>query len=342
MRLPCYLPALLIGAAAILAAASAARAAAPVALDAEVGRLADEALSRPPNARAQVRTEGRLPGDPVLAEGLEASRDWFAMLCMALTARATGEPRYRDGLRRYFEAWLERYRPSFNPVSENDFHYLALAYATGGASLPAPTRRRAEALFRTMAEAYLREGDARDPRSRNNWQSHRVKLATALALALDDRRLLARSRRLFQRQVDQTIAADGVVYDFVERDALHYAAWSLEGLLTATFIAAQAGEAWYGYRNPRGTGLDTALHWLAGYAEGGRSHEEFAGSSVLLDRERARLGLPGAAGAWNPREAATVYHLAARENPRWSSLAQRLGYQPGWIAMLAPSTARVP
>lgn len=340
MRLSRVLPCLLLIAAALMLPA-AARADMPLgALDADVRRQADEALARAPNARTEIRTEGRLPGDPVLADGLLASRDWFAMLCMALTARATGEVRYADGLRRYFGAWLSRYRPSFNPVSENDFHYLALAYAVGGGSLPKATRRRAETLFRTMAEAYLDENRDRGPTSRNNWQSHRVKLATALAHALNDRALMARSRGLFERQVDRAIAADGVVYDFIERDALHYAAWSLEGLLTADLIARRTGAEWYAYRGADGAGLDTALRWLAEYAEGGRRHAEFAGTSVELDRARARQGLAGFSGDWNPRESATVYHLAARSDPRWQALARRLGHLPGWVAMLSPEVPR--
>lgn len=334
------LPCLLLACVALVTASAAHADAALGPLDSEVRRLADEALARAPRARAEVRTEGRLPGDPLLADGLLASRDWFAMLCMALTARAGGEARYTDGLRRYLDAWLARYRPSFNPVSENDFHYFALAYAVAGAELPAATRRRAEALFRTMAEAYLDETRDRGATGRNNWQSHRVKLATALAYALGDRLLLDRSRGLFERQVDRAIAADGVVYDFVERDALHYAAWSLEGLLTASLIARRAGEDWYAHRGPDGAGLATALRWLADYADGRRQHTEFAGTSVELDRARARQGVPGFSGDWDPREAAAAYHLAARSDPQWQALARRLGYLPGWVAMLVPDGPR--
>lgn len=343
MRLTSLLPAPVLRAAfaavALLAAVPTSAGAAPAPLDAEVRRIADEALARAPQARAEVLTEGRLPGDPLLDDGLAASRDWFAMFCIALTAHATGEPRYTTGLRRYFDAWLARYRPSFNPVSENDFHYVALAYSVHGAALPADTRGRSERLFRRMAEVYLDESRDRGPTGRNNWQSHRVKLATSLAVALRDRDLLERSHQGFRNQVERAIAADGVVRDFIERDALHYARWSLDGLLSAALIAHHAGEHWHDYRAPSGGSLDAALRWLGRYAEGERSHREFANTAVEFDRERARRGVAGFGGRWNPAEAASTYHLAAVMMPEWRPLADRLGYAPGWIGAFV-QTAR--
>lgn len=329
-------------AAAVLLAAPAHAGVMP--LDGEVRRTADAAIARPPQARAEVLTEGRLPGDPLLADGLAASRDWFAMLCIALSARATGEPRYTRGLQRYFEAWTGRYQPSINPVSENDFHYVALAYAVHGTALPAGLRNRSEALFRRMAEAYLDQARDRGPADRGNWQSHRVKLATALAVALRDRSLRERSHRLFRDQVDRAITAEGVVYDFIERDALHYATWSLDGLLSAALVARWAGEDWYGHRAASGGSLDAALRWLRSYAEGERSHTEFADTAVEFDRERARRGVAGFGGTWNPAQAAPTYQLAAALAPEWRSLADRLGPAPGWIGALlsmpAPADAR--
>ena len=336
LSLSCALP-------APLRAAAERAPAGETSLDWAVRERADAA--RLPQARAQVLIEGRLGDDPALREGLHVSRDWFDMLCLALAARATGEPGYAERLRLYLEAWVAVYEPSYNPVSETDFHYLALAYALGRAqgAFPPALQARSEALFRRMALAYLDE--QRDPRPstrRNNWQSHRVKLATALAYALRDPELMARSRQLYRNQIERSITPAGQVYDFEERDALHYVVYSLEGLLTAALIARLQGEDWYWYETAGGAGLNQALLWLSEYASGAKTHTEFQHTTVEFDRQRARRGVPGFSGLWQPRSAASCYQLAAGLAPHWLPLARRLGPMPGWVRELLQGAGGTP
>ena len=56
---------------------------------------------------------------------------------------------------------------------------------------------------------------------RNNWNSHRVKIAVLAAYAGGDAAAVGRARAAFELQLSRNIKAGGEVIDFAERDALH-------------------------------------------------------------------------------------------------------------------------
>ncbi|TAJ50990.1 MAG: alginate lyase [Nevskiaceae bacterium] len=301
----------------------------------ELFQAADTALARPPQALASVHTEGLLPDSPVYQRSKQAKADWFASLALAIAAENRPDPRYRQKLNEYFEAWVGLYQPSLNPIDETDFAYLIFAYERGRPFLAEPLRQRTEALFRTMAEGYLNAEDPR-PTGRNNWQSHRVKLASLLAFALDDAGLIQRSRVAFRHQVARNIEADGTLYDFRERDALRYVTYGLEPLLTAALVARAHGEDWYWFQSQGGASLNNALVWLADYAQGRKQHQEFAHTTVDFDRRRQAAGLPGYDGLWQPENASRTYQLASRLDPAWIGLAEQLGPAQAWLQYLYP------
>lgn len=301
----------------------------------ELLQAADAALARPPQALASVHTEGLLPDSPVYQRSKQAKADWFTSLALAIAAENRPDPRYRQRLNTYFEAWVGVYRPSLNPIDETDFAYLIFAYERGRPFLAEPLRQRTEALFRTMAEGYLNAEDPR-PTGRNNWQSHRVKLASLLAFALDDAGLIQRSRVVFRHQVARNIEADGSLYDFRERDALRYVTYGLEPLLTAALVARAHGEDWYWFQSQGGASLNNALVWLADYAQGRKQHQEFAHTTVDFDRRRQAAGLPGYDGLWQPENASRTYQLASRLDPAWIGLAEQLGPAQAWLQYLYP------
>lgn len=301
----------------------------------ELLQVADAALARAPRAQAVVHTEGLLPDAPGYERSRQAKGDWFASLALAITAENSADPRYRQKLNEYFEAWVTVYRPSLNPIDETDFVYLALAYERGRRFLEAALQQRTEALFRGMAEGYLKAEDP-SPTGRNNWQSHRVKIASLLAFSLDDAGLIQRSRVAFRHQVARNIEADGTLYDFRERDALRYVTYGLEPLLTAALVARGHGEDWYWFQSKGGASLNNALVWLADYAQGRKQHEEFAGTTVAFDRRRKAAGLPGYEGPWPPENASRTYQLASRLDPAWIGLAEQLGPAQAWLQYLYP------
>lgn len=294
---------------------------------------ADSLLARAPRPLKTISTAGRLPDDPVSMASQLARNDWPGMQALALAARITGEARYGVALQGYFAAWVAVFEPSFNPISETQFHFVALAYEAGGQYLSAETRAATLRLFRRMAEGYLNPANTGSGTERNNWQSHRVKLVTALAFSLADADLMAGARLVFRKQVATNIAADGQVLDFGERDALHYVVYSLEPLLIAALIARQHGEDWYVYESRLGSSLTHALEWLAPYARGEKTHEEFKNTRNGFDRQRAAAEVPRFSGLWQPGGALICYQAAARFDARWRPLANRLGSPPAWLAL---------
>lgn len=280
-----------------------------------------------------VSTEGRLPGDPVRAESNAAQQEWYGMLALAQAARLTGDRGYGDALERYFAAWAPVFEPQGNPISETHFQQLILAFETGEDWLTPATHTLTLRLFQRTADVVFDRKRIRQGTDRNNWQSHRIKLGTALAFVLNDRERIAISRGVFQQHIANTLSPDGTVLDFRERDALHYVVYSLEPLLTAALIARQHGEDWYSFTTPEGASLARALQWLLPYATGERTHVEFQNTRVEFDRARARAGVPGYSGLWQPAEAATCYQLAARLDARWIDPALRLGPAPAWVEL---------
>lgn len=303
----------------------------------EVIRAANAAAQREPHALARVHTEGTLPHQGIYDQSREAMRDWPAMRDLALGFALTGDEKYLRAVTRYFAAWLDVYRASLNPIDETGLDNVILAYDLAGKWLPDPVRQKMAELMRALATGYLAvQPNARKGTTVNNWQSHRVKLITLSAFALNDPGLMANAQRALQTQLDYNLRGDGSTVDFEQRDALHYVVYDLEPLLTAALAAKAHGLDWYSMKSRSGASLETALQWLEPYAAGARTHEEFAHTTVEFDRTRAKAGLPGFSGQWDPRLSTMLYQMAGRLNPRWTTLATQLGPAHPWLALCFP------
>ncbi|MDB5456911.1 MAG: alginate lyase, partial [Caulobacter sp.] len=189
--------------------------------------------------------------------------------------------------------------------------------------------------------------DAMDAKPRNfntNWQSHRVKLAALAAFQTGDAKLIDRARQAFRAQISANLLADGAVYDFHERDALHYVTYDLDPLQMAALAARAHGEDWFGWRNPAGANLPAALDWLAPYATGEKVHIEFARSKIQFDRDRAAAGQKEyAPHPWDPANAVATFSLAslldARYRPVRDGLVARLDRSPPpWMQLYPAAT----
>jgi Alginate lyase len=176
---------------------------------------------------------------------------------------------------------------------------------------------------------------------RNNWQSHRIKLIALSAFTLGDRRMMNAAQRLFAEHLADNLKPDGTTFDFEERDALHYAVYDLQPLVTAALAARRFNRNWLRERAAGGASLATALNWLEPYARGEKTHEEFVNSPVPFDAKRREAGLPGYSGQWDPKNATELFYLAARLDGRYLSVAQQLSpTTPAWLAMCLPLPAR--
>ncbi|KMQ80463.1 hypothetical protein BPMI_03421 [Candidatus Burkholderia pumila] len=298
-----------------------------------------------PKARAHLHTEGTLPHEGIRDESIDAEKDLSLMRDAALAWRATGDERYLRLVGRFLFAWTTTYQPSFNPIDEINFESLILAYDMTASALPVKTRNAANAFITKMVDGYIADID-KQPRPltgtyRNNWQSHRVKLVAMGAFTIDDRKMINAAQRLFVEHIGDNIAPDGSTVDFAERDALRYVTYDLQPLVTAALAARRHNRNWLPERAPSGATLAVALNWLTPYALGTQTHNEFVHSSVPFDAKRREAGLPGFSGQWDPKNAAELFHLAARLDGRYAPVALRLApAPPAWLAVCLPLPAR--
>lgn len=301
-------------------------------------RQADGELSKAPNPLPRLHTEGTLPHAGIYDQSVEAAKDLTSMLTFGLAYRLTGDERYLHAEDRFLTAWLETYRISFNPIDETKFDRMILGYDLTASDLPPSTREKMAHFLQALAGGYL---DRLNGKNRvNNWQSHRIKLITLAAYGSGDPTLIDRARQAFQRQVSVNIHADGSVYDFYERDAIHYTVYDLEPLTVAALAAKAHGEDWFHPASPDHPSVAGAIDWLTPYALGEKTHQEFVHSPVAFDAIRARAGLKGYSGMWEPHSCIYLYQLAAMADPRYEPILRQIAQKPpghleDWLALIA-------
>lgn len=315
------------------------------ALKAGVIQRAEAALGRPPGAIPRLHTEGTLPGKGIREISLTAKEDQPIALDLAIAWRLTGDRRFLEATGRYLENWADVYQMSFNPIDETGFDALIMATDLTETDLPAPIRAKIDAFWRKMAVGYLDAMDAGARNAVNNWQSHRVKLATMAAFQTGDARIIARAHEAFRKQIAANINPDGSVWDFAERDALHYVTYDLDPLMMAALAAQAHGQDWFGWRSPAGASLPGALDWLAPYAKGEKQHIEFVNSKVQFDRDRANAGQGEyAPHPWDVANGVSTYTLASLLDPKYLVLRDALAAKvhkkpPAWAEILRASRA---
>lgn len=305
--------------------------------DTDAGRAsianAEAALTRTPGPLPVVHTEGTLPGQGIRDESLVARRDLPAMLDFALAWRLTGERKYLDAADRFLTAWTRTYRVSLNPIDETNFDAMILAYDLTEADLPVETRTAMDGFLRELATGYLDAMDGAPRHFYTNWQSHRIKIAAMASFQLGDPRLIERAFEDYQKHVASNVLADGTVFDFHERDAIHYVLYNVDPMMMAGLAAQAHGLAWFDWKNASGTGVSSVIDWLIPYVEGERTHQEFVHSRIEFDAQRLAAGQTEYAGPWRPERAVGTLSLARLLDDR---------YGPALDALLATTERRPP
>ncbi len=286
-------------------------------------------LNAAPHPLAHVHTEHTLAGDPDREASLVAERQLPLMRQAALAWRAGGGKPYLDMAQRWMVGWMGVYQPDLNPIDETGFDSLIDTYAIIQDHMDPKARDAARAYLIAWGQAYARDMEAAQAAAKagtwtNNWESHRIKLVTMIAVATRDPQLMDRARRLFDDQLNANLSPDGQVLDFSLRDALHYVLYDLEPLLQAALAARSAGEDWYDRKSRAGASLAGAVAWVEPYADGEKTHQEFVHSTVPFDAQRAQHGEKGYSGAFEPATAGRLMWLAAQFEPRYGALAARL------------------
>jgi hypothetical protein len=298
---------------------------------AEAIARAEAGWSRTPGPMPVVHTEGTLPGKGIREASTQARRDLYLMRDFAYAWRLTGDRRHLDAYQRFLSAWLDVYKPSFNPIDETHFDTVVVAYDLTESDLPPALRERTNAFLRAMATGYLEAMEATPPprNAETNWQSHRIKVAALAAFQLDDPALIDRAEAAYRRHLAANILADGSVHDFHERDAIHYVTYDLEPLMVAALAAKRHGRDWYAMTNPSGTGLKAALAWLEPYARGDKTHDEFVRSKVEFDAQRNAAGQEGYSGIWKRDKSVSTFALASLLDERWRPVLEEVTRETG-------------
>lgn len=301
-----------------------------------------ESLNGVPQPLPRIHTEGTLPHEGIYDESVDAKRQLPLMRDAALAWRmGAGEAHLAMAIR-YLNAWVAVYQPSFNPIDETDFDALIETYSIVAPSLEPAAKTAADLFLRRWASGYVavidsHRADIESPKVNNwnnNWQSHRIKLLTMMAVAIDDPALFGDARRIFRAQIEVNIRPDGKVSDFEVRDALHYVVYDLEPLTMAALAARRRGEDWFNYQAPSGGSISKAFVWLKPYAAGERGHDEFVNSTIAFDARRAAAGVKGFSGPFDPAKAGKTYWLGSVFEPSYAALAQRLAPNPPSSLML--------
>jgi hypothetical protein len=289
---------------------------------------ADEDLAIPPDPQKVVRTQGSLPHEGIRDESELAEKDWPRMLILAMAYRLTGDPRYLQASERVISAWVDVYEVDFDPIDETNLDKMILAYDLTRSGLSQPTQKKMTKFLRTMAEGYLHDMEKEKKKKVdtdiNNWESHRIKLATLAAYALGDDDLIAKARHDFHKQISVNIKRDGSVEDFYTRDAIHYVVYDLEPLITAALAAKAHGEDWFDVPAPGGASVEQAVDWLTPFALGKKTHEEFVHSRVAFDAARAKAGVEGFQGQWEPWHSIHLYQFAVLMDPKYAPTLQQI------------------
>ncbi len=296
-------------------------------------RAATAALERSPDPLPMVHVEGTLPTLPTYQRALQARKDWGSISVLANAYAMDREPRHLDGYAHYLAAWLDVYRISGNPIDETALGDWLLAYRSAGAALPPALGQRMRHFACDLAVRYTQPQPTSRMTSTNNWQSHRVKLAVMATHICGKPALIAQAEAAFATQIQDNLLPSGESVDFAQRDAIHYVVYSVEPLLEAALFARQQGRALFAITGPKGQSISRTLDWLAPYARGDKTHEEFVHSQVRFDAQRAAAGVPGFAGPFSPKKAQLTYWLAAQLDAKWLELSKTLGSP--WISQRA-------
>lgn len=279
---------------------------------------AEAALARTPGPLPVVHTEGTLPGQGIRDASVVARRDLPTMLDFALAWRITGEQKYLDAADRFLRAWAETYVVSLNPINETNFDAMILAYDLTETDLSDSTRAAMDGFLRNLATGYLDDMDGAPTHFYTNWQSHRIKIAALASFQLGDPRLIARTFEDYQKHVATNVLAEGTVFDFYERDAIHYVLYNVDPMMMAALAAQAHGLDWFDWKNASGTGVSSVIDWLTPYVEGTKTHQEFVHSRIAFDAQRLAAGQTEYAGLWRPERAVNTLALASLLDDRYS------------------------
>lgn len=288
-------------------------------------KTADEALLAAPNPADTILTEGILQGDPRKTKTWKSLEDMQKVYALGLTYKITGDKKYLDKTSEFLLAWAKQNKPMGNPINDTNLDRIIFAYDLLKGDLNADVvlatklwlNEVAKQEIKTLQQAVANKGSSK---SFNNWNSHRIKVLTEIAVSLEDKKLKDQAVQAYVMQISQNLKEDGSSFDFEERDALHYHIYDVDPLMVAATILNRDPKIkgdFYTYQSKNGASLKTSVHFLIPFFTGEKTHAEFVNSKAAFDKKRAANGEKGyiAGTLFNPTEARSSIALATYFEP---------------------------
>ena len=292
----------------------------------EVCRRADSALSVAPDPIETVVSEGHLDSDPLKVRTLAALADLDKIEALAWAWAGTGDARYAAKGREFILAWAAVNRPDGDAINETKFEPLIVGYDLLRGTFPDGDQRRVDAWLRERATLLWNSKRGLT----ENWYSHRLKIVGLIGWTIGDPTLIADVVNGFHGQINRNFEPDGASTDFYKRDALHYHLYDMEPLLTLARTAERAGQDFFDYSATNGATLRSGVEFVVPFANGTKTHLEFAKSKVPFDHKRAQNGeREYSPHPWNPRTSIQMFSDAAWFRPEYGLLAAMLAGHPG-------------
>jgi hypothetical protein len=291
-----------------------------------IQKAADAALDAAPNPIRSIRSEGKLKNDPEKIASEASLADMRKIEALGYACAVTQEDKYATASRKFLLAWAGTNVSRGDPIDDTGLEPLIVTYDLVRKTVSPADRGRIDTYLRQVHEALVKSDKAGSGTSKNNWNSHRIKIMGLIAYVLEDKQLIARAVEDFKKQIEQNLEPDGSSLDFHERDALHYHCYDLEPLLTFAIAARQTGIDLYQYRARSGASLPKSVAFLVPYADGSKTHAEFVTSKVAFDKKRADSGDAHykAGTLFDPKAAKRTIELAAYFDPSLDPLALQL------------------
>ena len=306
-----------------------------------IRQAADDALLAQPDPIPVIQTEGKLAGDPVKTRTWQSlNGDMPKLQALACAWAVTADQRYANKIREFVTAWAVTNHSAGDPIDDTNLEPLIIACDLIRQNLPTSDRDLIDHYLRGVATTGINTHTGPPGTNINNWNSHRIKIIGLIAFTLQDRPLINQTIKSYHQQIQQNLLPDGSSVDFRDRDALHYHLYDLQPLLTLAIAARNNGYDFYSYRSPAGCSLSAAVAFLLPFAQGTRTHIEFANSTVLFDRQRAANGEGEyKAHPWDPHNAAPILELAQQFDPSLLPLIKKLDHSnaerfPTWQIVL--------
>ena len=308
-------------------------------------RAADKALNDKPNPIRVIQGEGKLKTDPLAIKTRESLGDMRKMYFFAYTFASTGDTQYADKAREFILAWAQQNMPTGNPIDETTLDDLFFAFDLTQSQFSPAEKKSAQTWMRKVADTQIAIGliHARkgDGISKNNWQSHRLKIVGLIGYTLAEKKYIDYAIESFKRQIEVNLRPDGSSIDFHERDALHYHCYDVEPLLELAIAANNNGTNLYTYKSKSGASLEKSVKFLMPFCSGEKKHPEFVKSTVAFDRKRAESGDENykAGHHFDPKKGGRSLELAAAFDKNLSEVycqatARTVSIYPSWQFVL--------